>query len=311
VLAFARTPARSSSSVFPILKINTGVQNNAMADISSILTAQSSLLNPAVLPWLTSSEVSVEHISYFQDTNYSLLNYVSPLNNKSAVGCSLGYLWSGGITRTVADSSLFGYTETGSFGFSDMVASLSYGHKLSGTFSYGATVKAVREQIDDSVSLGPMASIGFYYYPPRNPRGENVYQLSAGIVNVGPQVGDFSLPSGAYFGLGTLIYNDLFLGAEYIAYVDNAQDLKFGFEYGIDGSFFLRAGYILNFIDNRLGDLGGNLTAGIGIKIDQLSFDYAWIPYGDLGQTHRLAVSRKFGAPPTQQKKKYTTLNEQ
>jgi hypothetical protein len=46
-----------------------------------------------------------------------------------------------------------------------------------------------------------------------------------------------------------------------------------------------------------LGDIAGlsGLSAGAGIAFSSLSVDYALVPFGELGLTHRLSLSLKFG----------------
>jgi len=43
-------------------------------------------------------------------------------------------------------------------------------------------------------------------------------------------------------------------------------------------------------------DLGGlsNFSAGLGFRFKQMSIDYAFIPMGDMGITHRLSINYRF-----------------
>ena len=56
----------------------------------------------------------------------------------------------------------------------------------------------------------------------------------------------------------------------------------------------LRVGYQANLADNQIQGLTG-LTAGIGVTYEGLGLDYAYLPYGDLDNTHRISLSYKFG----------------
>jgi TolB-like protein len=80
--------------------------------------------------------------------------------------------------------------------------------------------------------------------------------------------------------------------ADHSPYLVLAGEYAIPFE-GASG-MLLRAG--LNFKNNA--DLGimGVLSAGFGIRIKDTGFDYAFVPYGDLGVTHRFTISRGFGA---------------
>src|SRR5688572_27365803 len=55
----------------------------------------------------------------------------------------------------------------------------------------------------------------------------------------------------------------------------------------------LRAGYRTDTL-KELSALAG-LTAGMGIHVWGQELAYAWLPYGDLGQTHYISLLMKFG----------------
>jgi len=59
----------------------------------------------------------------------------------------------------------------------------------------------------------------------------------------------------------------------------------------------LRAGYQVNYPDPQLSGLTG-LTLGLGYNLTRaMALDYAMVPVGDLGTTHRLSLSFKFDCP--------------
>ena len=51
----------------------------------------------------------------------------------------------------------------------------------------------------------------------------------------------------------------------------------------------LRVGY-----DGRI-DADNGLTAGFGVKVADMGVDYAYIPFGRLGNSHRVALTYQFG----------------
>jgi tetratricopeptide (TPR) repeat protein len=73
--------------------------------------------------------------------------------------------------------------------------------------------------------------------------------------------------------------------------------LNAGMEYSLDRVLFLRTGYQQPLQDNALGGTSG-LTAGIGFVLDDFHFDYAYLPYGDLGDSHRISVGYVWGPEP-------------
>ncbi|HEY5039748.1 MAG TPA: hypothetical protein VIJ93_11800, partial [bacterium] len=68
-----------------------------------------------------------------------------------------------------------------------------------------------------------------------------------------------------------------------------------GAEYAFQSRYFLRAGYQLSDQNNEIQGLQG-FTAGVGIRLGDLQLDYAYLPYGDLGTSHRISLSYLFPA---------------
>jgi hypothetical protein len=68
--------------------------------------------------------------------------------------------------------------------------------------------------------------------------------------------------------------------------------LQVGAEYWIGRMLALRAGY-----DERrnIDDKLKGLTAGLGARMEQFGLDYAFVPYGELGSTHRISLRYDFG----------------
>ncbi|GAG58644.1 unnamed protein product, partial [marine sediment metagenome] len=60
-------------------------------------------------------------------------------------------------------------------------------------------------------------------------------------------------------------------------------------EYWVTNIMALRVGY-------RTGpaDEGSGLTVGAGFRAGRILLDYAFVPYGDLGNTHRISLGMKF-----------------
>ena len=69
-------------------------------------------------------------------------------------------------------------------------------------------------------------------------------------------------------------------------------------EYGFNNFLFLRAGYR---IGNDLAGLtlGGGARVPIGNNITMA--DYAYVPYGDFGATHRIGLSFSFEGSQTEE----------
>lgn len=302
--SFLFIPAAYSSSpgtsIFSFLKIDPSARLAGMGEVDSDVNSQSALANPAVLPWLYDySEVSLQHLLYFSDVSFSQAAYTRPLSTNSSLNLSLGYLGTGAFTRTIADSSVVdGYSERGSFTTSDMLIGAGYGRRLSAQFSYGVGMKAVRESIDGNDTYGAMMSLTGFYNPLSGGHHyrDDQWQVGFGVFNVGPKVGNYDLPMGGFVGVGKRLSPPFFFGLEMAGYIDQTMEGRLGMEYDLSDALFLRAGYKNSFKEQGLGDpYMTGLSGGLGFRIQQFVFDYAWVPYGDLGQTHRVTLSLQVG----------------
>jgi hypothetical protein len=289
----AANAGSSGTSIFPFLKICPSVPNAAMGEITAAVNAQSVLMNPAFSPWIKEGQIIVENMLYIGDSNYGLFGYHHPVNRYIAFDITAGMLGAGGFTRTVADAaSLSGYAEQGSFSFSDAFLKFGFGHRTSRFFSYGVSLQAARESIDTQAATGVMASIGGFY----NNYMRDDWCASFGVFNIGPPVKGYDLPMGGYLGFGKAVSPGLFWGGDIVGYLDQTSVLRTGFEYSLGNRVFLRAGYRYSMNEHLLGDFPSvDLTAGLGLNFSNFSLDYAWLPYGDLGDSHRLAITYSFG----------------
>ncbi|MEI7482056.1 MAG: hypothetical protein WCK75_06875 [Elusimicrobiota bacterium] len=71
---------------------------------------------------------------------------------------------------------------------------------------------------------------------------------------------------------------------------------EYDFRFAGSSALFLRSG--LNF--KNYDDLGmmGSFSAGFGVKLGDIGLDYAFVPYGDLGVTHRFTLGWSFNPVP-------------
>ena len=72
-----------------------------------------------------------------------------------------------------------------------------------------------------------------------------------------------------------------------------AQRIQTGLEYVLGSFLALRGGYQMNLTNNQLKGLAG-LTCGLGFFIGDLEIDYAFVPFGDLGDSHQASLSYRF-----------------
>jgi len=73
-------------------------------------------------------------------------------------------------------------------------------------------------------------------------------------------------------------------------------DASFGGEYQVAKSFYLRAGYTTQTaITGESGfDVARGLTLGLGFRNEKWSLDYAILPSGELGRSHRFSLGARW-----------------
>lgn len=293
VLFFAANSycASPGTTIFPILKVNPSAYSAAMGGVNGIVSSQVAIDNPAILPLVLEEKIDVEHLVYINDVSYSMMTYVYPISENKAFSGSIGYVGITGLNRTVYDStSPDQFVEAGNFNFSDAILNLGYGQNLTDTFSYGVGLKGIKENLDTKDTYDAMISLSGYYAP------KNDVQVNFGVINMGPQAAGFDVPRGAYFGLGNKISYDMIWAGEIVGYSDQISEFHTGIDYKISKTLSLRAGYKYPFKDPGLGEFPNiNFSGGVGFRLGSFSLDYAWVPYGDFGSTHRVALSARLG----------------
>ncbi len=293
------TPAASAAgygtTAANFLSIGLGARPAAMgfafAAISDDLNAIQ--YNPAGLGQLTGNNVAVTYLSYVQDVNYGWLAYSMPLElaTPGTLGISFGYLALAGFEkRGLSDTE----TPSSTFGASDLLAAVTYSTREMEGLALGATIKLVSESIDTVRATGFALDLGAFLTLNDIDPG---LTASAALQNLGTGLKFVNItdpfPSNFKGGLAYKLLDKTLLLAGDVDY--NFNDAKFSFRFGMEywlqGMIAPRIGYGL--APAHLGSMAG-LGAGLGLKISDLQVDYAFLPQGDLGNTHRVTLGYKF-----------------
>ncbi len=281
---FSKDDAGTASA--QILKLGAGARAAGMGNAFTAIADDASAVywNPGGLAGTKKESASLMHAILFEDISYDWLAYVKPLNT-GTFGAGVQRLSYGGITGT-DETGL----ETTSFTPTETVGTLSYGIG-SGNFGLGASLKYISGKIKNSAAT-IAGDIGGKYGVSR----DDSFSLGFVLQNIGGKMkylaeGD-PLPLNLKIGTAYRPGTNLIIAADADMPSDNALSFGLGGEYGVqldDGLIVSgRAGY-----NSRLKDLGGlaGFTVGAGANEDGVSFDYAFVPFGDLGNTHQLSLS--------------------
>ena len=212
-------------------------------------------------------------------------------------------LWIDGIERRASDTA----NADGWIPARDLAVAVSYGKGISEKLDIGATLKIIYQQLDDKTATGIAADIGLLYK-----LGKEKWTVGLVLQNLGYESAFISeqsqLPMNLKIGISNKYMPDksdnhkpdesgnykLTIAAD-INYgiMDSVWSVGGGIDWWVHPMFAIRGGYKYNSAMSSLGWLAG-LTAGAGFRINIFDIDYAFVPYGDLGYTHRVSLLVKF-----------------
>ena len=266
------------------LRIGTSARGAALADALAADSFNSSAVpyNPASLLHLKDREVQLMHIDLYADIDYESAIYVSSFN-KFNLAVTLNYLHTT-APRTIIDiSDPYGYKNLGTFAFQDRCFAVTLAPPNG---IWGARVKYIEERIEDE--KGSTVALDFGFLIPGK------ISFAGVLENIGPEIKFIEkkekLPQTlAVASKLNLNYIALFAAGNF--YPDRKTSASAGAEINIVNVVFLRAGY--KYIPEKNGEFPG-FTFGAGFKIRGLGFDYAFIPFGEFGNTQRFSGWMKF-----------------
>jgi len=285
--AFAGGPGSTTAQLLEIpigaRAVGMGEAYTAMADDASSLE-----WNPAGLALANQQEASFMHSSLIENVNYEHLAYIHPGTSYS-VGGSMSYLGYGSIA---------GYNNTGeSIGNQSAYSSVynaGVATQFWQRFSAGLTGSFIHEKLAlDSASTVAM-NAGALYDVAQHPWLTN-YRLGFSMLNLGPGLKFVSdrepLPQTFKIGAAAMQVHNLPLNLTLDVSVpnNNSPYVSFGSEYWFRELLALRLGY------TGENTVSNGFRFGLGLKIRQILFDYAYGSFGDFGATHRIQLAFRFG----------------
>lgn len=248
-------------------------------------------------------KMSFTHIEWLLSNRLEHLSIVYPLFGFGAVGLNAEILGYGTEKKTLENSDGSFAKEEGTFSGMDMVIGLNYGYEINvfdrwslGSISAGVGLNYIRSDYDKVVANAVGVNVGLLY---RSPVKGLLFGMT--LKNLGTKLKYIEQedPLPTYFKAGGSygVFNKMI-----VFYADvkvptyQYPSIHAGVEVTPIEYVSLRAGYKYTIGANPLGWLAG-LSAGLGInlkesvlKFGELSLDYAFVPYGDLGITHRISL---------------------
>lgn len=278
------------------LKIGVGARALGMGGAYTAMAndVNSMAWNPAGLASFTKQELGATHAELAADTRYDFLGYARP-TRMGTIGAAAAYLSQGALEgRDENGKPMGGYSA------SDQAVNLSFASRFMETASLGASVKYIRSSIANvsaqtyAVDLGGQYALGFI--------GPGVPMLALAVQNMGPgmkfldQTSQLPLTMAAGIAyrmpMGFVVAMD-FKNRPY----SHTSEFCVGSEYAMFSNFTLRSGYnsakAYNSATNGIAALNG-IATGLGLKFYGYNLDYAFTPFGELGNAQRLSLGTRF-----------------
>lgn len=287
--AAAQLPAideNAGTSGLQFLKIGLGAKQAASGEsaCASAEDVNTIFWNPAGLVKMQGTQISLSHNQWLSEVSEQSVSFCVPAGN-AVYGGGILYLHMGDMTGYDIDSQGKA-VKTADFTSYDIAGIFSYARSIQG-IAFGANVKLIQEKIENNQASGAALDLGM-----SKPLSENI---EAGLVlqNIGTSFKfidkETPLPMNIKAGLACRILADrLLLTLDGNKPGDGALKASFGARYNLAEILAFRAGW------NDKAGLNSNITFGVGIVISDWTVDYAYVPYGLLGDTHRVTITTGF-----------------
>lgn len=252
--------------------------------------------NPAGLARLRSNEIMGQHTQWIGGISHDFMAVAMP-THIGTVGLSIIYLSQGRIEGRDENRK-----KTASFGAYDVAATFSYSRRVNSELNFGGNLKIIEQSIADETAMGIGMDFGLLYRPSSIfsslPDG---LTFGMSMQNIGSQMKfiseGYNLPLSATVGVGYTMLNAATIALDVKRKInDRKTEISFGTEYAPITPLALRVGYLKS-VDGEsaisISKIKG-MSGGVGIKVFKFTTDYAFTPYGDLGNAHRISFSTKF-----------------
>ena len=270
------------------LQVGVGARPLAMGGAFSALADDANAVNwnPGGLAEVKSKQLTASYNSLFKDENQGFLAYASPAGDAGAMAVGVNYLVVSDIARRDQDTE----TPDSTFANSNYVLDLAYGRPFGDALSMGVNLKYIREDLDAFKGSAMAMDVGALYKT-------SIEGLTAGAVvqNLGTKLGPDPLPLLLKGGAAYKMLSQRLVLAADVDWqaIDQRAYGNLGAEFWIDKALALRGGYEVGHSVDKAGSMVG-FAGGLGVKLSQMTLDYAFVPFGDLGNTHRVTVGWRF-----------------
>jgi len=285
--------ADPGATVFPLLKIGQGPRASAMGESFTGLSDDVTAVywNPAGLGQLKGTHLALSHQEWFFGTRDEVGHAALPLG-PGALGVGLIYTGEPGVRYW--DPELQQFQE---FNAWNAMMTAGYGFNLGDNYELGASLTGLYQDLLFESGMAGAIDVGGVGHFVDDALSVGAALRHIGVMSVGGNVERLPMEGalGGAYKLGDMF---TFTLDAIFPMLDNNPNFRAGVEVKPIDMLALRLGYRTGPVDlSGLGYLNG-LCAGVGFTLGNFGIDYAMVPYGELGLTHRIGL-RTHIPPPT------------
>jgi hypothetical protein len=297
------------------LKIGVGARQVALGSAATTIAGDPNMMfwNPAGI-YSEKTNLAFSHNEWLLAMNHDAFAATYNFEGIGTIGVGIIYIGLGDITadRDVAptpDLEPFQSDKASgsTYDFNNLAANLTISRQFTDKLVLGASIKYIREKIDDQSATSIAGDFGVIYKT-----GWNGLTLGASLQNLGGDIvyfdTDFGAPIPLMFSIGASFNiaeqeNSRIVGLLDATKRQDSQQLYFGgLEWSLMNKLQLRGGYKFDFSGQQddfgieTTDEGASFGAGITMpwSDSQINFDYAYTEFNILDTTHRFSLRVAF-----------------
>ena len=240
--------------------------------------------NPAGLADCEGKQLSLSHLEYVAEINYENIEYAQEMFG-GVVGVDFRLLHVEDERRNKAGDKI------GTFMDYNRSIGLAYGFVFNDNLNIGFGMKFITICLDGTEGSSVGFDGGLLYKISDELKAAAVVQNVGDGLKLGYDKSD--LPTNLKVGVSYLCTEKMLVAADINSPIYGEKNYSLGCEYSMIEAMKLRTGYKLREEGNELGGLDG-FSAGLGFSYNKYTIDYAYVPFGEFDDTHRVTLSMKW-----------------